>query len=71
MFEHDPETSPEPADIPEAPEDLDFAVLLDADAAAADGAELDEHEPGYVETDDHVEDDLVYLDDDGEEVTRP
>ena len=71
MSEPAPETSPEPADIPEAPDDLDFAALLNVDAAVADDVDLDEHEPGYVETDDHVEDDLVYLDDDGEEVARP
>lgn len=75
MSEHDPETSPEPADIPEAPDDLDLSALADlafgplSDVPA--DAPADEHEPGYVETDDHVEDDLVYLDDDGEEVARP
>lgn len=67
----DPET-PEPADIPEAPADLDFTALTDlAVDEGADVGGVDEHEPGYVETDDHIEDDLVYLDDDGEEVTRP
>lgn len=68
MSEH----APEPADIPEAPDDLDFTAFLDIDPGAAVGdVELDEHEPGYVATDDHVEDDLVYVDGDGEEVTRP
>ena len=62
---------PEPADIPEAPDDLDLSALADLAFGPLFDAPADEHEPGYVENDDHVEDDLVYLDDDGEEVARP
>lgn len=59
---------PEPAPVDDAA-DLDLTDLPDV-AADTGLFGTDEHEPDYVDTDEHVEDDLVFLDDDGAEVQR-
>lgn len=65
------EQLPEPAPVDESA-DLDLTELADLAFGAADTGLFgtDEHEPDYVDTDEHVEDDLVFLDDDGNEVER-
>lgn len=71
MTEHLPEPAPIPDDVGYDFDDDGFSVVGSLAAVADTGLfGTDEHEPDYVDTNEHVEDDLVFLDDDGAEVQR-